>query len=183
MNPIRIDFAPRTFARAVLTTAPLTWLAGLAGLVLCIIALVFALDALRFKNAQTASLQTALWRLNERANRTPPPKKAQIPEAQANAINAAIQQLNLPWTDFFDAIEDATPESIALLSLEPDAKKHIIKGIAESKTSGGMIDYIEQLKKQPFFANVVLTKHEVNELDANKPLRFQFEAQWQESAP
>ena len=29
-----------------------------------------------------------------------------------------------------------------------------------------------------FFASVVLIKHEVNEQDPNKPLRFQFEAQW-----
>ncbi|MGZ5819748.1 MAG: PilN domain-containing protein, partial [Burkholderiaceae bacterium] len=104
-------------------------------------------------------------------------------EAQANAVNNAIQQLNLPWRDLFSAIESATPSTIALLAIEPDAKKHVLKATAEAKTSDDMIGYIEQLKKQGLFSNVLLAKHEINEQDPNKPIRFQLEAEWIEDAP
>jgi hypothetical protein len=43
--------------------------------------------------------------------------------AQADAVNAAVMQLNLPWRALHDAVAAATPASIALLALEPDARK------------------------------------------------------------
>ena len=98
-------------------------------------------------------------------------------------INAAIARLNIPWSDVFDAIEAATPGSIALISLEPDVKKQVVKGSAEALTSDGMIAYIELLKQQPLFVNVILIKHEVSLQDPYKPLRFEFEAQWQGAVP
>ena len=106
-----------------------------------------------------------------------------VPEAQAVAINAAIAQLNLPWSDLFDAIEQATPTNIALVGLEPDARRQLLKGEAEALNSDDMIAYIERLKKTPQFVSVVLTKHVVDEQDPFKPYRFSFEAQWRERSP
>ncbi len=103
-----------------------------------------------------------------------------IAEGRALEINAAIQQLNLPWSDVFDAIEEATPASIALMSIEPDAKKQLLKGEAEALNSDDMIAYIEQLKKVALFSHVDLVKHEVNEQDQFRPIRFEFEAQWKD---
>jgi hypothetical protein len=91
-------------------------------------------------------------------------------------------QLNLPWRDVLDAVEAATPESIALLMLEPDAKKRRLKGTAEAKSSESMISYIEELKRQKYFSEIILTRHETNDQDPNRPLRFLFEAQWLESS-
>jgi hypothetical protein len=42
----------------------------------------------------------------------------------------------------------ATPANIALLALEPDARKRSMKITAEAKTSDDMIAYVEQLKQQ-----------------------------------
>jgi hypothetical protein len=44
-----------------------------------------------------------------------------------------------------------------------------------------MIAYVEALKKQDLFADVVLTRHEINEQDPMRPIRFQIDAEW--SAP
>ena len=87
-------------------------------------------------------------------------------------------QLNLPWRALHDAIGAATPPAIAMLALEPDARKRSMRITAEAKTSDAMIDYVEELKRQELFADVVLTRHEINEQDANRPIRFQIEAQW-----
>lgn len=183
MNPLRIDFAPRTLRRALVRTRLLTWLCGAAGTVLCIAAAATIVDQADKNKAGKLALRQVEASLAERAARKAPPRKIAIPEAQAKAINAVILRLNLPWSDVLDTIEDATPASIALLSLEPDAKKHLLKGVAEAKSSDEMIAYIEQLKKQELFERVLLTRHEINEQDPHKPLRFQFEAQWKEPKP
>ena len=65
-----------------------------------------------------------------------------------------------------------------LLALEPDARKHVLRLTAEVKNSDDMIGYIELLKQQEFFSAVTLTRHEVSELDPNRPLRFQLDAEW-----
>jgi Tfp pilus assembly protein PilN len=94
-----------------------------------------------------------------------------------------IAQLNLPWRDVLDAIERATPSDVALLSLEPDAAKQSLKGMAEAKDPTGMIGYIESLQQQDFFSDVALLRHETNEADTHKPVRFQFDIRWQGRAP
>jgi Tfp pilus assembly protein PilN len=181
MKRIRIDFAPRSARRAAARTRVLTWLLGALSLTLCISAGMTAFELLQRQRAAQADLQRLRADLAKRTARKPVPKKFTIGDAQALAVNSAIAQLNLPWRDVLDAMEAATPPTIALLALEPDAKKRVLKGVAEAKSSDGMIAYIKQLKQQTFFGAVVLTRHEINEQDPNKPLRFQFEALWTET--
>ena len=134
-------------------------------------------------DVRDAALRRLHAQLAERAARKQVPQPFVIPDAQATAVNAATAQLNLPWRDLLDAIEAATPAHIALLALEPDAKKSSLRGTAEAKSHDTMIAYIEELKKQGFLGLVALSRHETNEQDQNKPLRFQFEAQWTGATP
>jgi Tfp pilus assembly protein PilN len=183
MRPIQLDFAPATLARTLYQTKPLTWLAIIGGLVACIGAAFHTHSKLDAIDVQDAALRRAQRSINERQRLQPPVKTISINDEQAAAVNAAIGQLNLPWRDVFNAIEAATPKSVALVSLQPDAKRGVVTIVAEAKTSDDMIAYIEQLKKQAFFTAVWLNKHELNEQDPNKPLRFQLAAQWQAVAP
>lgn len=178
MKTIHIDFSRRTFRRALAHTGVLTWLLGAIGLALCILLGMRAWALHQQSRAQEAELHRVQAQLAQRNARRPAVKKWTVPADQANAVNQAIVQLNLPWRDLLDTVEAATPSSIALLSLEPDAKKRQLRVLAEAKTSDAMIAYVEQLKRQSFFQEVVLVKHEINEQDPNKPIRFQFETQW-----
>jgi hypothetical protein len=63
-----------------------------------------------------------------------------IPEAQATFVNGAILQLNLPWRELQDAVLAATPRTVALVAMEPDPRKRILKITAETKTSDDMVD-------------------------------------------
>jgi Tfp pilus assembly protein PilN len=101
-----------------------------------------------------------------------------VPPAQAGAVNASVQQLNVPWRGLHDAVQAATPATIALLALEPDAKKSSVRITAEAKTSDDMIAYVEQLQRVEWFSAVLLARHEINEQDPNRPIRFQVDAQW-----
>lgn len=104
----------------------------------------------------------------------------QMSEKQLATINQAITQLNLPWQALFKVIEAAKPKTIAILSLEPDGKKQSLKIQAEAKNPDDMIGFVETLKQQPLFADVMLQKHEINEQDSNRPYRFIVEARWRD---
>jgi len=87
-------------------------------------------------------------------------------------------QLNLPWRGLHDAIQAATPAAIALLALEPDARKGSVRITAEARTSDDMIAYVGQLQRIDWFGTVLLARHEINEQDPNRPIRFQIDARW-----
>lgn len=182
MNPNRIDFAPRTVWRAVAMTRPLTWLFAITGLALCISAAVAVLEFKQQHSVRQARLERVQTQVAENIAHISTPQKNTISEAQAGAVNDAVEQLNLPWSGLMDAIERATPATVALLELAPDAKRHVLKGVAEAKTSDMMIAFIGRLKQESLFGSVVLTRHEINDQDANRPYRFEFEAEWMEVA-
>jgi Tfp pilus assembly protein PilN len=189
---MRIDFAAPGWRRALYRSHPAV-LAGCAlGLALCAGAAAYGyqmaqqqraraeqlgeLERQQRRQAQQLQQQKQQPRLGQQG--AAPAAKVQMPEAQSKAINAAVLQLNLPWRDMQEAVGEATPASIALLALEPDPNKQVLKISAEAKNPDDMIAYIEQLKQQEFFVSAALVRHEINDLDPNRPVRFQVEAQW-----
>jgi len=181
MKAVRIDFAAPSVQRALYRASPLAWLLGAVGLALCIGAGVSGWRLVQQQRHDAAQLAATAARHKAPVVAPVTVQQPRISDTQAAAVNAAVLQLNLPWRALHDAIGEATPPSIALLALEPDARKRSIKLTAEARTSDAMIGYVELLKRQELFAGVSLTRHEINEQDPNRPIRFQIEAEW--SAP
>lgn len=178
MRAMQIDFATGGWRSTLYRMHPLVLLAGVLGL-----ALLLAGGALGVQAAKQQALREESLRAQQRkqasAVRVPERKpETMIPEAQAVAVNAAILQLNLPWRDLQDAVAAANTPAVALLALDPDPRKQRLKITAEAKNSDDMVGYIEQLKQQEFFAGAALLRHETNDQDPNRPLRFQVEVQW-----
>jgi Tfp pilus assembly protein PilN len=176
MKPIHINFAKPGVRQFLHRTPFAHWLFCLASIALCLSALFVISSMYQRRHERDARIH------HDDALRTAlplPQKKRPIPQAQANAVNTAILHLNLAWQDIEEAIDAATPESVALLSLEPAPATRTLHIVAEAKTSNDMFDYVEELKQQPFFIGAVLSSHDTNTQDANKPLRFELEAQWQ----
>jgi Tfp pilus assembly protein PilN len=180
MSQARIDFAPPGLARTVFHTSPQAWLLGVCALVLWLAAALIGWRLVEQQRADDAELAARL-RARAPVAVTPVAPAPVVSPARAAAVNRVVLQLNLPWRALHDAIAGATPKHIALLALEPDARKHSIKLTAEAQSGEQMIAYIEQLKQQPLFDDVLLRRHEINEQDKNRPLRFQLDAHW--SAP
>ena len=180
MKPVRIDFAPPSVARTLHRTPLAAWVLAAFALVLCLgaaVALASLMERQRDHELRLAALQA-------RAAvpvAAPVAAAAPISETQASAVNAAVMQLNLPWRALQDAVAAATPAGVALLALEPDAKKRIVRISAEARTSDEMIDYVARLKREELFSDVALTHHEINDQDPNRPIRFELDAAW--SAP
>ena len=179
MRKVRIDFAPPGLRRTLHRVPRNAW-----ALVPAALALVFIvvsgglkyrdeLDAIARLRAQS-QVRTAQ---AQGQQRQAAPARA-VPEAQATAVNAAVQQLNLPWRGLHDAIQAATPASVALLALEPDARKNSVRITAEAKSSDDMIGYVARLQDVDWFGTVALVRHEINDQDPNRPIRFQIDAQW-----
>jgi hypothetical protein len=181
MKRVRIDFAPPSLARTVHRTGPFGWALALLALVLCAAAAAAGWQMLARQRVHASQLAVvrAQFAVPAAVVQAVPP--VQIGEPQAAAVNAAVLQLNLPWRALHDAIGAATPNNIALLALEPDPRRRSMKITAEAKDSDDMIAYVERLKQQELFGAVALLRHEINELDPNRPIRFQLDAQW--SAP
>lgn len=100
-------------------------------------------------------------------------RKAALERAdEIKAANGVIRQLNFPWAEMFGALEAATNQEVALLGIEPDARKKLVRVTAESKTDQAMLNYIRRLQQTQLLADVTLQKHEVQAQDAERPLRF-----------
>ena len=178
MKKLRIDFAPPSLARTWFhTSRPARALAGIA-LLLAVLAGVQAWRLSEQRRADAEQVALVARRNVAPVQAAPQQAKVTVSLAQAAAVNAAVLQLNLPWRELRDAIGAATPANVALLALEPDARKHMVRITAEARGSDEMIGYVEKLQAQSWFATVALTHHETNDVDPNKPIRFQVEAQW-----
>jgi Tfp pilus assembly protein PilN len=180
MKKVNIDFAPPSVARSILRTSRQGW--GVFWLCFsAVMAVLAAGTAYRHEQEEVEVLRAqsqAQVRAQTRARAAPVAVRAHVPEAQANAVNAAVLQLNLPWRALHDAVQAGTPASIALLALEPDARKSTVRITAEARSSDDMIAYVGQLQKEEWFSSVVLARHEINEQDPNRPIRFQLDARW-----
>lgn len=96
-------------------------------------------------------------------------------EEQRRGLNTVIRQLNTPWQDLFDQLEKTTPADIALISIEPDAKRATIRLVAEAKRLETLLAYASDLQQQAVLGRLTYSKHETNDQDSNKPVRLSFE--------
>lgn len=184
MKTLRIDFAAPSLRRALHGIGRGVWVAAVIGLLACIGGVVQwrALSLQRL--ADESSIRILLAQREQAASLTAralPPAAPPPTPGQVDAVNAAVIQLNLPWRALLEAVEVATPPTVALLALEPDGKRRSVKVTGEVRTSAEMLDFVTQLKRQELFDDVVLTRHETNEQDAVRPLRFQVEAHLREA--
>jgi len=181
MKAIHVDFAPRSPQRVVASMRLHHWLLVGIGVVTGLGGIIASENLSQQQEARLAEME----RVQARAAvfSVPPAESAKpaLTDVQASAVNSTIRQLNLPWSRLLAAIEHATPASVAMLELEPDAKNHLLRGMAETETPEKMLAYIKRLQQEPFLAGVSLTKHEVSDQGANRPVRFEFEAGWLET--
>jgi hypothetical protein len=96
-------------------------------------------------------------------------------QEQLRAWNQVARQLNTPWGTLLTSLEQATPEDVALVSVEPDAHKGSVRLQAEARTLEALLAYAQALRAVPAFADVVPLKHETNELDPLRPVRLSLE--------
>lgn len=96
--------------------------------------------------------------------------------AQTQELNGAIRRLNTPWPAIFAAIESATPAAVAILSVEPDEKTETLVIVGETRAFDQALTLVDNLSADSPFTRASLLKHEINDKDSAKPIRFRVEA-------
>lgn len=176
-----LDFAPRSAGWTLWRLGPAACLSLTALLLLALVGLWHWTDW----RQREAAADAALVQHQARASAQRPPTSAApaavpLTPAQLALVNGAIRQLNLPWTELLDAIQQARGPRVALLDLVPDAAARRVRGSAEVASPQDMVRFIERLKQQEVVAGAELTEHQRPEGDARQPLRFGFVVRWRE---
>jgi Tfp pilus assembly protein PilN len=104
-----------------------------------------------------------------------PPKDLEADLQQAQQV---ADFLLLPWNELFAALEAAARGDVALLAIEPDARKNQVRISAEAKDAESLFAYLQRLEKVPQLQGVHLQRHEIREEDKQHPLRFTVAASW-----
>ncbi len=183
MRALHINFAPKTWQQRLASYPLWGWLLmGVAALaIVTMVAQAWALEMqLQPLDEEIASLQS---RQAAREKAIEKRKPVPIPADTVRSANAVIDQLNTPWGDLLDAIENTATSQVALLEISPDSSKRRLRAKAEVKSTDDMLAFIERVKQHGFFKQVNLIKHEVNAQDKNNPIRFEFEAFWSGVSP
>lgn len=160
-------------------------LLGMAIFVLGLILFIGVWQVNTNTNRQLLSLEQSVQQLKISTGLKPAEPQAQ---AKSSAeLRAKIEEakklaafLMIPWGDVLHALEISALDDVALLALEPDAKKRQLKISAEAKNKDRMFNYLEKLEASDELANVYLLKHEIVEDVDQHPIRFVAVATWKD---
>jgi hypothetical protein len=152
---------------------------------LCVLLVGLALAFFTWQHYQTRviahnEIMLKLNRLNDQPHQLPPVNSASTdisPETKTQ-IETTVATLTTPWNALLVAIEKSDIKDVALLSLEPSSKKQQVLLSGEAKNLQSVMDYINRLEDQSMLAQVYLQKHNVDEANTAKPVRFTLVAQW-----
>lgn len=175
MRALDLDYQPARFAH------PLSLLLLVTGIVMASI-FIWQYQQLNREVGIWESKISEIKQANQRTTRFSDRKADEGRNLQEiNYANSVIRQLALPWENLFRALEDVRNEKVAILSIDPNAQKGVVKISGESKTTKEMLDYVRSLQMQGTLSNVFLANHQIQERDPEKPVRFTLTANW--SAP
>ena len=173
MRALRLDYQR--------DSRPVPWL-GLGVLASALVALVVIGGYYRDLGQSIESWEDRVAHAERLASRRAvQPASAQATRALAQEVeqaNQVLRQLSLPWDALFKAVEASGGKDVALLSMEPDVGKGVVKISAEAKNFDAMLEYVRRLGKRDLFESVLLQEHQVQQNDPEKPIRFSLLAAW-----
>jgi hypothetical protein len=158
------------------------------GLWLLVAGALVALGAIAYQRhlaREMVALEARLSEMRSMASRSAPAlseREADTPEVrdQIKKANAVLQQMNVPWSELFAAIESAENGQVALLAVQPDARSHSVLIGGEAKDLPAALGYLERLERTKRLRDVVLMTHELKTKEPGQPVAFTLSAAWQE---
>jgi hypothetical protein len=133
------------------------------------------LERYRAASIELAGLDAAAGLLGAVRAPTPPVPRELLDEGVRNA-EAVARQLALPWAALVHAIERAATREVALLQLQPDADKGVLRLTAEARNRAAMFGYVRRLAAAKHMSEVHLVSHQVQREDPRRPVQFTLQA-------
>lgn len=90
----------------------------------------------------------------------------------------ALQELALPWEPLFKSIEASIGNNTALLAIEPDAAKRVLRINGEARNYPAVLAFMARLEKTQVLNGVHLISHQLREDAAERPVQFTLAASW-----
>lgn len=127
----------------------------------------------------SASDNLARWHARHQKIQAAAPRiSSEAMEAEQRREKEIRAALAFPWPSLFRQLEAAAIDDVAILAIQPDARKRQLRINAEAKDYDAVTAYIAMLGSQPRLQNVHLLKHQV-EVDAKQqPVAFSIGADW-----
>ena len=152
---------------------------------LALLVLMFVWQRHTHINQQLLTLDQSIQELKERKGLKPAEPQRQAKSsvdllAKIEEAKKLASFLMIPWGDVLNALEASVLNDLALLAIEPDAKKRQLKITAEAKNKDILFSYLEKLEASDELANVYLLKHEVFDDVDQHPIRFVAVATWKD---
>ncbi len=169
---ISVDFSGRR--------APLT-LASTLLLIAGALAITGAFLMYRQLEAARAGLELKVAEVNRHTHRDPAQDTRNANLTQEIVKVAA--ELTTPWTRLLAELEGASHDSagdIALLSVEPDESKHLVRVTGESRDLPRVLAYVGRLQSSALLRYPMLDSHEARTEDPQHPVRFALSAEWRQ---
>jgi transcriptional regulator with XRE-family HTH domain len=153
----------------------------IAGAVLALAAVAYQ----RHLSREVVEREAQLAELRGMATRSAPAlseREADTPEVreQIKKANAVLQQMNVPWSELFAAIESAEENNVALLAVQPDPRSRTVLLGGEARNLPAVLGYMERLEHTKRLRDVVLVSHEVKAKEPGQPIAFALTAAWVE---
>lgn len=172
MSRLHIDFAPRQRRLA-------PWLAlAIVGLVAWALYLLDQQQKLAQAITQTHAQIARLGAAEQARRNAPPPPEPSVAPERAAAVNAAIAQLNVPWTEMLATLEQTRPPTLALLVLEPNAAHGRLRVLAEADTADELLAYADAVAKHPPYVRYTPLRQEEVVAGGRSRLHLNFELEW-----
>jgi hypothetical protein len=92
--------------------------------------------------------------------------------------NGVVQNLALPWDMLFKTVEGTGNVPVALLAVQPDPQKRLVRISGEAKDYAAVLTYLARLDQSGTLRNVHLLSHQLKQDDPQHPLLFTVAASW-----
>lgn len=114
------------------------------------------------------------------SRRAPPPAPPPDERTQRElaAARQVLQELALPWDALLRDIEAALGEHAALLAIEPDASRRLVRVSGEARRYADAIEFMQRLDAAPTLMGVHLQNHQVRDDVPERPVQFTLGASW-----
>lgn len=128
-------------------------------IVLLLLTLVGIIRELAYNHGEIKRLKSEITGFDEKISgnsKGVPAKEYEMLLAKIRIANTVINKKTVNWLHFLDQLEGATPEGVALLTVEPDSQKYTLRLTGAAKNFSVLRRYFETLEASSYFSNVFL---------------------------
>lgn len=107
-------------------------------------------------------------------------KKEKRPDPGAAKGHTAqvVNRLQKPWSQLFSGLEKAQVDTVALLSVAPDAQNRSLLLTGEAKDYNELLEYAARLRSESGLQDVHFTSTEARDDQPQRPVAFAISASW-----